>query len=269
MEDIWKIGELSDLLLPAANNMDRTFLKLFYYIKNQQLICLNFAFSMKLLIVEDEKSLRDDACLYLSKSGYVCEAVDTLSEAKEKLNNIVFAAAIIDIGLPDGSGIKLIEYIKSFLPEIGIIMISARHSIDDKLEALNMGADDYLTKPYHLSELGARVRSVIRRRNFGGKNVLKFEGLEINLSDKKVIANGKVLKLTKKEYDVLIYLASNPTYLVTKEALADALWGEKAEMATSFDFVYTQLKNLKRKLVEADLKMYVNVVYGMGYRFMN
>jgi DNA-binding response OmpR family regulator len=224
---------------------------------------------MRVLIVEDEKNLREDAQRYLQKNGYECEFSGTVSGGKQKLNDLEFNTALIDIGLPDGSGIELVKYIKLRFPDMGIIIISARNSLDDKVEALKIGADDYLTKPYHLSELNARLYSVNRRRNFGGKNTLNFKGLEINVADKVVTVNGSILKLTKKEYEVLIYLASNPTSLVTKEAIADSIWGEKAEMAETFDFVYTQLKNLKKKLVDAGLKDYIKVVYGMGYRFMD
>lgn len=222
---------------------------------------------MRILIVEDEKALREDAKNYLSKNGYTCEFATTIKSARIKLNENEFACVLIDLGLPDGSGIDLVKYIKEHYTDTGIIITSARSGLDDKVEGLRIGADDYLTKPYHLSELGARLYSVIRRRNFGGHTVLKFDGLEINTSEKKVIANGSVLYLTKKEYDILVYLASNPTYLVTKEALADAIWGDKADMAFSFDFVYSQIKNLKKKIVDAGLKNYIKSVYGMGYRF--
>ena len=130
------------------------------------------------------------------------------------------------------------------------------------------GADDYLSKPFHLSELNARINSVIRRRNFGGKNYLEFDGMLINLNKKQVLINGKQLQLTKKEYDILVYLAGNPTHLITKEAIAETIWGDKSDMASSFNFVYSQIKNLKKKLSEAGAKDYIKVVYGMGYKFL-
>lgn len=222
---------------------------------------------MKVLILEDERQLREDAENYLSKNGYRCEVASTVKGGRVKLDENAFACVLIDLGLPDGSGMDLVKYIKTHYADTGIIITSARNGLEDKVEGLRIGADDYLTKPYHLSELGARIYSVIRRRNFGGQTVLKFDGIEINTSEKKVIVNGSVLYLTKKEYDILVYLASNPTFLVTKEALADAIWGDKADMATSFDFVYSQMKNLKKKIVDAGLKNYIKSVYGMGYRF--
>jgi DNA-binding response OmpR family regulator len=222
---------------------------------------------MRILIIEDEKSLREDVVDYLSENGYKCDFATTIKSALQKLTDTVYSCALVDVGLPDGSGIEIVEHIKKQFPEMGVIMVTAKNALEDKIEGLKIGADDYLTKPFHLSELSARLYSVLRRRNFGGKNSLVFDGLEIDPTEKKVTANGTVLQLTKKEYDILLYLASNPTHLITKEALADAIWGDKAEMATSFDFVYSQIKNLKKKLNEVDLKNYIKVVYGMGYKF--
>ncbi len=222
---------------------------------------------MRVLIIEDEKNLRDDVMDYLSENGYKCDFASSVKSSMQKLNDVVYSCALIDVGLPDGSGIEVVEHIKKTYPEMGVIIVTAKNSLDDKLEGLKIGADDYLTKPFHLSELNARLHSVLRRRNFGGKNKLTFDGLEIDTTEKKVLANNTPLHLTKKEYEILVFLASNPTHLITKEALADSIWGDKAEMASSFDFVYSQIKNLKKKLNEAGLKDYIKVVYGMGYKF--
>jgi DNA-binding response OmpR family regulator len=222
---------------------------------------------MRILIIEDERSLREDVIDYLTENGYKCDYASSVKTGLQKLTENKFGCALVDIGLPDGSGIEVIEYIKNNKPEMGVIIITAANSLEDKLIGLKIGADDYLTKPFHLSELSARIYSLIRRRNFGGKNSLVFEGLEIDTTEKKVVTNGIPLQLTKKEYDILVYLASNPTHLITKEALAENIWGDKAEMATTFDFVYSQIKNLKKKLNEAGLKDYIKVVYGMGYKF--
>lgn len=222
---------------------------------------------MKVLIIEDEKSLREDVEDYLTENGYKCDFATTVKSSLQKINDNIYSCALIDVGLPDGSGIEVVEYIKKHKPEMGVIIVTAKNALEDKLEGLKIGADDYLTKPFHLSELNARLYSVLRRRNFGGKNTLTFDGLEIDPHEKRVIANDIQLQLTKKEYEILLYLASNPSHLVTKEALADAIWGDKAEMATSFDFVYSQIKNLKKKLNEAGLNGFIKVVYGMGYKF--
>lgn len=222
---------------------------------------------MKLLIIEDEKSLREDMVDYFDENGFKCDFASSIRSGLNKLNETKYACVLVDMGLPDGSGMEIVDYIKANKPETGVIIVTAKNALEDKLEGLNKGADDYLTKPFHLSELNARIYSVIRRRNFGGKNTLSFENLEIDPIEKKVVANGQILQFTKKEYEILVHLASNPTHLITKEALADAIWGDKADMASSFDFVYSQIKNLKKKLNEAGLTNYIKVVYGMGYKF--
>jgi DNA-binding response OmpR family regulator len=224
---------------------------------------------MKILIIEDEKSLLEDIKHYLTENGYNCDYSTTVKSALNKLAENKYTVALIDLDLPDGSGLEIISYIKNTFPEMGIIITTAANSLEDKLNGLKLGADDYLTKPFYLSELNARIYSLIRRRNFSGKNALVFDGLEIDTTEKKVISNGVALQFTKKEYDILVFLASNPTHLITKEALAENIWGDKAEMATTFDFVYSQIKNLKRKLNEVGLKDYIKVVYGLGYKFKN
>ena len=222
---------------------------------------------MQILIIEDERVLRDSIAEYLKTNGFVCTTVGTLKEGLLKSSDYIYDCVLIDIGLPDGSGMDIVHAYKKDYPNTGIIIISAKNSLEDKISGLHLGADDYLTKPFHLSELHARIHSIIRRRSFNGQNQLLFEELVINLDKKQVLVNNEEIKLTRKEYDILIYLAANPTHLVTKEAIADAIWGYKAEMATSFDFVYGQIKNLKKKLNEAGAKGYIKVVYGMGYKF--
>lgn len=223
---------------------------------------------MQLLIIEDESKLRNSLTDYLKKNGYTCTAVGTFKSGLEKSINFSYDCVLVDVGLPDGNGIDIINSIKNNNPETGIIIISAKNSLDDKIEGLQTGADDYLTKPFHLSELNARINSVIRRRNFRGKNHLQFDGLLIKTNEKQVFVNDKLIQLTRKEYEILVYLAGNPTHLITKEAIAETIWGDKAEMATSFDFVYSQIKNLKKKLNDAGATGYIKVVYGMGYKFM-
>lgn len=223
---------------------------------------------MQILIVEDERMLRDSIVAYLSNNGHTCTAVGTYRKGVEKTWDFTYDCILIDVGLPDGNGIDLIKSIKENSSEAGIIIISAKNSLDDKIVGLEIGADDYITKPFHLSELNARINSIIRRRNFGGKNQLEFGPLVIKTQEKQVFVNNVQLHLTKKEYDILVYFAGNPTHLITKEALADNIWGDKADMAESFDFVYSQIKNLKKKLHEAGANEFIKVVYGMGYKFL-
>lgn len=223
---------------------------------------------MQILIIEDERVLRDSICDYLKANGYTCTLAGTLQKGLEKCSNYIYDCVLIDIGLPDGNGMDIVGSFKKNYPNTGIIIISAKNSLEDKINGLQFGADDYLTKPFHLSELSARIHSIIRRRNFNGQNQLIFEDLVINIDQKQVFVHNELIKLTRKEYDILIYLAANPTHLITKEAIADAIWGYRAdEMATSFDFVYSQIKNLKKKLNDAGAKEYIKVVYGMGYKF--
>jgi DNA-binding response OmpR family regulator len=223
---------------------------------------------MQILIIEDERSLRDSVAEYLQNNGYDCTAVNTYKKGFEKCTNFFYDCILVDVGLPDGNGIDLIRSIKKNNHKTGIIIVSAKDSLSDKIDGLEAGADDYITKPFYLSELNARIHSVIRRRSFEGKNYLEFDNLLIKTNEKQVLVNGKQIQLTKKEYDILVYLAGNPSHLVTKEALADAIWGDKADMAASFDFVYSQIKNLKKKLSEAGAKEYIKAVYGMGYKFL-
>ena len=223
---------------------------------------------MRVLLIEDEQEFRNVVEDYLKNNDYECTSVGTLKEGMDKSMDHVYDCVLVDVGLPDGSGIDIIRSIKKNNPDTGIIIISAKNSLQDKIEGLNIGADDYLSKPFHLSELNARISSVTRRRAFGGKNHLEFDNLLIKPNERQVFVNDKSLQLTRKEYDILIYLAGNPTHLITKEALADSIWGDKAEMATSFDFIYSQIKNLKKKLNDAGAKDFIKVVYGMGYKFI-
>lgn len=221
---------------------------------------------MRILIIEDEKGFRDTLVQFLQQNGYECQTATTYKKGSELLVGGAFDCVLLDVGLPDGNGIELIQLVKVHSPNCGILVISAKDALDDKIRGLELGADDYITKPFHLAELHARIQSVYRRRNFGGKNVLQFQDILIKLNEKQAFFNDKPLQLTKKEYEILVFLTGNPTYLVTKEALADAIWGDKADMAGSFDFVYSQIKNLKKKLADAGAADYIKVVYGMGYK---
>lgn len=222
---------------------------------------------MQILLVEDERTLRSSISEYLESNNHRCISVDTLKKALEKCSDSFYDCILVDIELPDGNGMDVIRTIKKRNPKSGIIIISAKNSVEDKIEGLQIGADDYLTKPFHLSELNARIGALMRRRNFGGQNDLTFGNLVIKTNEKQVFVKRNSVQLRRKEYDVLVYLASNPNHLITKEAIADAIWGDKADVARSFDFVYSQIKNLKKKLHDAGLNDCIKVVYGMGYKF--
>lgn len=204
---------------------------------------------------------------YLQKENYLCEVVNNFEYALEKINLYHYDCIIVDIGLPDGSGLNLIRSLKKNRSETGIMIISARNSLDDKITGLEIGADDYLTKPFHLPELNARIKSIIRRRSFGGVNEIVFNELRILPENMEVMVNDESLTLTKKEYDLLVFFLSNQDRVLTREAIAEHLWGDDMDMADSFDFIYTHIKNLRKKILEKGGEDYIKTIYGMGYKF--
>ncbi len=222
---------------------------------------------MKILLIEDEKELSISISEYLQKENHLCEAVFNFEHAIEKINLYQYDCIIVDINLPDGSGLNLIRALKENKSETGIIIISARNSLDDKISGLEIGADDYLTKPFHLPELNARIKSIIRRRNFGGVNEIIFNDLRILPEQMEVTINGQVIILTKKEYDLLVFFLSNRDRILSREAIAEHLWGDEMDTADSFDFIYTHIKNLRKKIMEKGGEDYIKTVYGMGYKF--
>ncbi len=222
---------------------------------------------MKILLIEDEKELSCSITEYLQKESYLCEAVLTFDDAIEKINMYQYDCIIVDINLPDGSGLNVIRALKKNKSETGIIIISAKNSLDDKVSGLGIGADDYLTKPFHLPELNARVKSIIRRRSFGGINEIVFNDIRILPEEMEVTVNGNSLDLTKKEYALLIFFISNKDRVLTKESIAEHLWGDEMDMADSFDFIYTHIKNLRKKIMEKGGEDYIRTIYGMGYKF--
>ena len=222
---------------------------------------------MKILLIEDEKELSRSISEYLQKENYRCQAVYNYEDAIEKINLYQYDCIIVDINLPDGSGLNVIRSLKKNKSEAGIIVISAKNSLDDKVTGLEIGADDYLTKPFHLPELNARIKSIIRRRSFGGGNEIAFNEILILPEKMEVTVNGHPLVLTKKEYDLLIFFISNKDRLLTKEAIAEHLWGDDMDMADSFDFIYTHIKNLRKKIIEKEGEDYIQTIYGMGYKF--
>ena len=222
---------------------------------------------MKVLIVEDEKALSESITAYLNSEQYVCETAESFNVAIAKISTYDYACIILDINLPDGNGLEILKELKKNKKVDGVLIISARNSLDDRLEGLNSGADDYLVKPFHLPELAARVSAIIRRKSFGGNNSLRFEELEFDLATKTVHINDRLLELTRKEYDLLLYFVSNKNKVINKSAIAEHLWGDNMDMADSYDFIYTHIKNLRKKLIAAGVKDYVYSVYGMGYKF--
>ena len=222
---------------------------------------------MKILIIEDEKGLSESICSHLSKDGFLCEQVYTYAAAEEKINLYEYECVIVDINLPDGLGFGLVEALKKISATTGIIIISARNGIEDKIRGLEIGSDDYLTKPFHLSELNARIKSLVRRKSFGGTNEIVFNEIKINLNKRTVYVNDVETAISRKEYDLLLYFISNKEHALTKEAIAEHLWGDNIDSVDSLDIVYSHIKNLRRKLVEKGAKDYVHSIYGIGYKF--
>jgi DNA-binding response OmpR family regulator len=222
---------------------------------------------MKLLIIEDEKALAESIFTYIREEGYLCDIAFNYGKALEFINLGEYDCTLVDIMLPDGSGLDLIEFIKQKQPNCGIIVVSAKNSLDDKLTGLNLGADDYLTKPFHLAELNARIKSVIRRRNFQGSNKIDINGLHIDLDTREVSVNGNPINLTRREYDILIFFISNRERVITKEAIIEYIWGDNSTAFDNFDFVYTHIKNLRKKLNDFGMPDYIQSVYGVGYKF--
>lgn len=221
---------------------------------------------MKLLIVEDEMSLLDSIKDYFEQSDFLCEGVQTFREAISRIEDFTYDCIIVDINLPDGNGLKLIEYLRQCKKEDSVIIISARDSLSDKIAGLNLGADDYLAKPFHLSELNARVKALIRRKYTQGINQLEIGNITLDLLAHTVSCNNKPVTLTKNEFDVLLYLLNNKNKVVSKQAIAEHIYGDQADNLSSFDFVYSQIKNLKRKLREKDGQDLIQTVYGLGYK---
>ena len=224
---------------------------------------------MKLLIVEDDKSLSRSINDYLKMEGHICEVALTLNEAVQKADVNKYDCVILDIGLPDGNGLDLIREMKSKRLTGGILILSAKSSLDDKLIGLKIGADDYLTKPFHFAELSARINSIHRRNDYLGMNEITFNEIRINTEDNQVHVHDKLIILTKKEYDLLLFFIANRNRIITKESIVEHLWGDNVILTDSFDFVYTHVKNLRKKIVASEGRNYIKCIYGFGYKFID
>lgn len=222
---------------------------------------------MKILMIEDERELVKSMAQYLRQESYVCEVAYTAQEATEKIMLFEYDCILLDINLPDGNGLKILEKLKEANKTDGVIIITARNSVDDKVKGLNLGADDYLAKPFYLPELAARVSAVIRRKRFDGNTKITFKEIVVDLLAKSVHVKGQSVDLTRKEYDLLVFLMANKNRVVSKNAIAEHLSGDNAELLDKFDFIYTHIKNLKKKLLEAGSEDYIQTVYGLGYKF--
>ncbi|MBQ2111909.1 MAG: response regulator transcription factor [Bacteroidales bacterium] len=223
---------------------------------------------MKLLIIEDEASLQELMTSFLKKEGYIVENAMDYSGAMDKLGSYSYDCILLDINLPGGSGLDILEYVKKSLNRLNVIIISARDSIDDKVRGLELGADDYLAKPFHLAELSARIRSVARRSRNDGELTYKAGNVVVEDVSQRLTVAGKEVSLLKKEFDILKYFLMRPGHTVDKVVLAEAVWGDHIDQTDDFQFVYAQIKNLRRKLADAGADIEIKSVYGFGYKLM-
>jgi len=223
---------------------------------------------MKILIVEDETALAQSIMQYLSEQDYLCELVATYREAIGKISLYNYDCILLDLMLPGGNGMDVLEELRKTNSQTAVLIISAKDSLDDKIKGILKGADDYLAKPFHLAEMNARIYSIIRRTQYQGNNIVCSNNLEINLLSKEVTANRKPIILTKTEYDLLLFFISNKNRVLSKNAIAEHLSGDMADLLDNQDFVYAHIKNLKRKLSKTGSKEVIKTLYGMGYKWI-
>lgn len=223
---------------------------------------------MKLLIIEDERQLSDSIVSYLAKEDYLCEQSFTYNDAWMRVGVYDYDCIVLDLMLPDGNGLDILKRIRQRQPETGVIIASAKDSLDDKVAGLKIGADDYIAKPFHLPELSMRIFALLRRKSFTATNNLKSGTIDIDLLNKQASVGDTILDLTKSEYDLLLFLIKNRKRVVSKSAIAEHLSGDMADMFDDFNFVYAHLKNLKAKLAAAGLKKCIKTYYGTGYKWI-
>lgn len=222
---------------------------------------------MKILLIEDEAELAASIGDYLKSNQVICEGASTLASALDKIHLYDYDCILLDLNLPDGDGFKLLSELKKLDKSDGVIITSAKDTLPVRLEGLQLGADDFLTKPFHLSELLARIQALVRRKQFNGKNTVRFREIEIDLLSKTVKVNDTSVELTKKETELLLFLVGNQNKVLSKGALAEHLSGDMADMLDNHGFVYAHIKNLKKKLSDAGSGDYIKTVYGLGYKW--
>jgi len=222
---------------------------------------------VKILLIEDERELADSIIHYFKGNDVICEWANSLESSIDKISSHTYDCVLLDLALPDGHGFQILKELKKKNATEGVIIISAKETLQTKIEGLNLGADDYLTKPFHISELLARVQALVRRKNFNGNNVVRFEEIEIDTLSKSVKVGSAQIDLTKKEMDLLLFMIGNQNRVLSKSTIAEHLSGDMADMLDNHDFVYAHIKNLKKKLHEAGCKDYIKTVYGLGYKW--
>ncbi|MFI1744053.1 response regulator transcription factor [Thalassobellus sediminis] len=223
---------------------------------------------MKILVIEDEPEMKGLIKQFLEDENYVVEVADDFNSGLDKIVSYDYDCILLDITLPDGSGLDLLQKLKTLKKADSVIIISAKDSIEDKVKGLNLGADDYLTKPFHLTELNARIKSVIRRKKTDGQTFLELENVKINIEERSVLINNERVELNRKEFDILVFFGMNKSRIVSKSAIAENIWGDYIDQSNDFDFIYSQIKNLRKKLRNHSAEIDINSVYGMGYKLV-
>ena len=223
---------------------------------------------MKILVIEDEPDMQGLIKQFLEDENYVVESADSFDAGMDKIVSFEYDCILLDIMLPGGSGLDLLKKLQELDKAESVIIISAKDSVDDKIKGLDLGADDYLAKPFHIAELNARIKSVIRRKKSDGHRLLKMENVIINLEERSVLVNGQELELNRKEFDILVFLVLNKNRIASKAAIAENIWGDYIEQADDYDFIYSQIKNLRKKLHKSNAMVDINTIYGVGYKLM-
>ena len=223
---------------------------------------------MKILVIEDEPQLLSNIKESLEKEKFLVETATDYHSAIDKIFIYEYDCILLDIMLPNGSGLDILAALKKEGKSENVIIISAKDSLDDKLKGLELGADDYLTKPFHLAELNARVKAVLRRHKLEGKNTIEFTNIILDLAERLFLVNNQIIALNRKEFDILNYFLLNKNRLVTKSALAEHVWGDNSDDADNFDFVYYQIKNLRKKLQLSNAEIEIESIYGIGYKLV-
>jgi len=223
---------------------------------------------MKILIIEDETELMEVIRQSLEKENFRVESAGDYDSALNKIISFDYDCILLDIMLPGGSGLDILQELKNLDKSDNVIIISAKDSLDDKLTGLELGADDYLTKPFHIAELNARIKSVLRRKSFGGKNTVELGNVKLDLDDRTLHIDNQPLPLNRKEFDILSYMVVNKNRLVNKTSLAEHVWGDHMDEADDYEFIYSQIKNLRKKLKESQAGIEIQAVYGLGYKLV-
>lgn len=223
---------------------------------------------MKILVVEDEAGLQEVIRQSLEKDQFLVETADTYTAAMGKIYGYDYDCILLDIMLPEGNGLDILNELKKLGKADSVIIVSAKDSVDDKIRGLNLGADDYLTKPFHIAELNARIKSVLRRKSFEGKNSVELGNMRLDLDERTVFVNEKLLSLNRKEFDILTYFIANKNRLINKTSLAEHVWGDYTDQADDYEFIYSQIKNLRKKLRTCHANVEIQAVYGIGYKLV-